>query len=616
LPLCNPAFGTLVSDSGLGFTWAVNARENKLSPWYGDPCADNRGEMLLLKFGSQVFELLVGARCEFSPERARWFGQVHGIDYAVTCAVPARGLCKRIEIKMSNTTDRTLTPALAYYLEPVLGVRREPQLPVQGEILPDGMLLHSPASTIRGFTGVLMPGGAEFTCASRSEFLKGNWNAGGGYPRADPCAAVGRRLQLPPGGESVVEFTLNWGATRNAALCAHLVAEGDAVSLGDAQPCVSTGGDASREILKTWLPHQVIAGRLWGRTGHAQCGGAWGFRDQLQDVLALIDTRPELARRQVARCAAAQFPEGDVLHWWHRLPGHDGVRGVRTRYADDYLWLPFVCAEYVLRSGDAAFLDVKVPFREGEPLEPGESERYAVYYLGREGVSLYGHCVRSVERALGLLGAHGLPLMLGGDWNDGMNRVGAGGAGESVWLGMFLIMVLERMAGLCELKSDFTHAERYRAQAQEMRKTIDTHCWAGDRYLRAFWDDGAPLGGAIDAACGIDLLPQCFASLCDMPDKARVNKALSMAWAYLVDEEKGVVRLLKEPFTHRGKRAGYINDYPPGVRENGGQYTHAAMWLVMALRKEGREDEARRVLDTLDPSVFCRDERRMEAYRA
>ena len=601
LPLCNPAFGTLVSDSSLGFTWAVNARENKLSPWHSDPCADNKGELLLLKFGSQVVDLLAGARCEFSPERARWFGEVHGIEYTVTCEVPARGLCKRVEVQMRNTTERTLTPALAYYLEPVLGVRREPQLPIQGEVLPDGMLLHSPAA-VGGFTGLLMPGGAEFRCAARAEFLRGNWNAGGGYPQVDPCAAVGRRLQLPPGGESAAAFVLTWGAAKNAALTAHLVAE------------FTPSTDHDPLTTNDWLMHQVIAGRLWGRTGHAQCGGAWGFRDQLQDVLALVDTHPELVRRQIARCAAAQFPEGDVLHWWHRLPGHDGVRGVRTRYADDYLWLPFVCAEYVLQSGDNDFLDVKIPFREGEALEPGESERYAVYYLGREGVSLYEHCLCSVERALGLLGARGLPLMLGGDWNDGMNRVGACGAGESVWLGMFLIMCLEKMAGMCEIKKESELTEKYRILAQRMRERIDAHCWAGDRYLRAFWDDGVALGGGA-GPCGIDLLPQCFASLCDMPDKQRVNTALDTAMAQLVDEEHGIVRLLKESFTHRGRRAGYINDYPPGVRENGGQYTHAAVWLCMALFKEGRE-EARRVLGMLSPAEFCRSEKHMEVYRA
>ncbi|MCL2495168.1 MAG: hypothetical protein FWE98_05875 [Oscillospiraceae bacterium] len=652
LPLCNPAFGTLVSDSALGFTWAVNARENKLSPWHSDPCADNSGEMLLMKFGNQVFDLLAGARCAFSPEMARWSGEIHGIDYTVTCRVPSKGLCKRVEITLTNTTDRTLTPALAYYLEPVLGVRREPLLPIRGERLPDGVLLQSPDAAVRGYCALLMPGGAEFTCASRPAFLKGNWSAGGAYPQGDPCAAVGRRLQLQPGGESHAEFVLTWGACKTAALTAHLVAEyapsethGSASAPNTQPSCGETHSRASlqqgtdgspkeepiklapagemprsgrggeREMLRTWLPHQVLAGRLWGRAGHAQCGGAWGFRDQLQDVLALIDTRPEIVRGHLARCAAAQFPEGDALHWWHRLPGQDGVRGTRTRCADDYLWLAYVCAEYVLGTGDHAFLETKIPFREGEPLAPEEAERYAVYYLGRERASLYGHCLRCADRALGLLGAHGLPLMRGGDWNDGMNRVGAGGAGESVWLGMFLIMVLERTAKLCEFKQDFSRAEEYRARAGALRGAIDGHCWAGNRYLRAFWDDGEPLGGRDGEPCGIDLLPQCFASLCDMPDKERVNSALDTAMAALVEEEHGIVRLLKEPFTHSGKRAGYINDYPPGARENGGQYTHAAMWLCLALLKEGRGEEAHRVLELLNPAIFCQDERRMEIYR-
>ncbi len=612
LPLCNPAFGTLVSDSALGFTWAVNARENKLSPWASDPCRDNRGELLILKFGCQTFDLLAGARCEFTPQYAKWFGEVHGIIYTVTCTVPAKGLCKRVEVVLHNQTDRTLTPALAYYLEPVLGVSREPHLTMQGELLPDGILLHNPAASVSGYSALLLTGGADFKCAARAEFLSGHWNNGRGYPQSDPCAAVGRRLQLPPNGEAVAAFALTWGAQRNAALCAHLVAETQAA------PIIAGGftlpDAALNEMMNTWLPHQVTAGRLWGRTGHAQCGGAWGFRDQLQDVLAMIELRPELARQQIARCAAAQFSEGDALHWWHRLPGHEGVRGVRTRYADDYLWLPFVCAEYVLRSGDSAFLDTKIAFREGAVLAEDESERYAVYYLGREKQSLFIHCVRAVDRALGLMGARGLPLMQGGDWNDGMNRVGAGGKGESVWLAMFFAMVLDRMEKLCLLKNKQSLAEHYARQAQSLRTNIDRHCWAGDRYLRAFWDDGQALGG--NGACGIDLLPQCFASLCGLPDKKRVNTALDTALAQLMDQEHGLIRLLKEPFLHDGRRAGYINDYPPGVRENGGQYTHAAVWLYLALRNEGRADNAQQVLDIINPASFCQLPARMAVYRA
>jgi cyclic beta-1,2-glucan synthetase len=372
----------------------------------------------------------------------------------------------------------------------------------------------------------------------------------------------------------------------------------------EAVPAFRTADAALDEMMNTWLPHQIIAGRLWGRTGHYQCGGAYGFRDQLQDVTALLTTQPELAKQQIARCAAAQFPEGDALHWWHRLPGQ-ATRGVRTRYADDYLWLPYVTSEYIRATGDRAFLHMKLPFRSGAVLAPEETERYAEYPLGNETASLLEHCTRSADRALDLLGSHGLPLMQGGDWNDGMNRIGIKGRGESVWLGMFLSMVLDGMELLCDCEA----AAHYRAQATRLREAIDTHAWAGDRWLRAFRDDGTPLNG-------IDLLPQAFAALCGMPNKNRVEQGLCTAMKLLVDREHGLIRLLREPFDHRGPRAGYINDYPPGVRENGGQYTHAAVWFVMALFRAGRTEDAHALLCMLNPAQVCQDPACMARYQA
>jgi len=611
LPLCNPSFGTLVSDSALGFTWAVNARENKLSPWYNDPCCDNQGELLLLKFGSKVYDMLRGARCEFTPEHARWFGQMHGLSYEVKAYVPAKGLTKRVEVRLTNQTGRHLTPELAYYLEPVLGTRREPHLPVLGESLPDGLLLHSPASMIKGYTALLLQGGTDYICTDRAEFMRGRWNASSHYPQADPCAAVGRRLLIPPGEATVAEFALSWGAQRNAALCAHLVA--DSSPIPHSSLLVQTPDEALNHMVNTWLPHQVTACRLYGRTGHSQCGGAWGMRDQLQDVSALALTRPDLLRQQVARCAAAQFPEGDAMHWWHRLPGH-ATRGVRSRYADDYLWLPFVCSDYVLQTGDYAFLQTMIPFREGKALYPDEHERYAAYPLGKERASLYEHCARATDRALGLMGPRGLPLMMGGDWNDGMNNIGIKGQGESVWLGMFLSITLERMARLCDHEKDHGRAQKYREESLRLKEALDLRAWTGDRYLRAFWDDGLPLGGGAGLPCSIDLLPQSFAVLCGMPDEDRRRRALDSAAAHLVDRH-GMIRLLREPFTHQSRRAGYINDYPPGMRENGGQYTHAAMWFIMALLREGRADEAYNCLQIINPADFCQNEERMLRYR-
>jgi cyclic beta-1,2-glucan synthetase len=379
-------------------------------------------------------------------------------------------------------------------------------------------------------------------------------------------------------------------------------------------PLFVSQNKALAHMVNTWLPHQVLHSRLFGRMGFFQCGGAWGLRDQLQDVSALIQSHPELTRLQIFRCAAAQFPEGDALHWWHRIPGL-GVRGVRTRYADDYLWLPFVCAEYVEKTGDSAILETPLPFRQGEELREDESERYAVYPRSAERASLYEHCLRAVRRAL-RFGPRGLPLMCGGDWNDGMNVIGQNERGESVWMGQFLVMVLEKTAGLCRLQNDGDPAREFLAHAARLRQAIDEHCWEHDHYLRAFWDDGTPLGSHSSPAAQIDSLTQSFAVLCRMPDPARRNAALSAALERLGAPDHNLVRLLAEPFAPGAKRAGYINAYPPGVRENGGQYTHAAMWLCLALRREGREEEAWRWFNALNPAQSCQNPAHMARYRA
>ncbi|MDR1464563.1 MAG: hypothetical protein LBJ11_04605 [Oscillospiraceae bacterium] len=611
LPLCNRSFGTLVSESSLGFTWAVNARENKLSPWENDPCTDNIGELLLLRLGDTVYDMVRGASAEFTPAQARWQGEMEGIWYEIRVRVPAKGCAKRCELRMQNSGPTEKAARLAYYLEPVLGTRRDEAAHLCGEILPDGALLHSPAAAVPGYLALLLPGGADFVCCDRARFFGGDWRGGGSLPQADPCAAVGRELRLAPGQEVFAEFSLSWGAKRNAALCAHLVAEDGETARAKLR--VETPDLALNHMINTWLPHQILAARLFGRTGFSQCGGAWGFRDQLQDVAALIPTHPQLAKVQIARCAAVQFPEGDVLHWWHRIPG-DGVRGVRTRYSDDLLWLPYVCAEYVEQTGDAAFLDAQIPFRDGAPLGPEEHERYQRYGQTREKASLYDHCLRALDRVS--LGERGLPCIGGGDWNDGFNLVGIRGKGESVWLAEFLVMVLEKTAGLCARRKEPARAEEYRLRAARVREDIDREAWAGDRYLRAFWDDGTPLGAAECPSCAIDSLPQSFAALSGLPNESRRNRALDTAVEQLADRRHGMIRLLREPFAADGKRAGYINAYPPGIRENGGQYTHAAVWLCMALLREGRTDEGWELLRMLNPAGFCQDQDRMRRYRA
>ncbi|MDR1733697.1 MAG: hypothetical protein LBR73_02305 [Oscillospiraceae bacterium] len=620
LTLANAAFGTLVSADSLGFTWAVNCRENKLTPWDNDPVTDNKGELLLLRFGDKVYDMVRGSAAVFTPTAAFWYGEIHGLRWQIRVDVPKKGLTKRIAVRLSNLTDRNITPELCCYTEPVLGVRPAPDNIFVGEVLPDGVLLTSPTSRIKGTLSLQIRGTADFVCTDRAAFLSGIREGHTAYPNSDPCAAVGRRTLVPAHGDCYAEFSLGWGASRHAALTAFEYADfldmpRDILQIGlpEIAPLdpENSPSNLRRLMENVWLPHQVVSCRLFARTGFYQCGGAWGLRDQLQDVFGIMKLRPDLARYQIFRAAAAQFPEGDGMHWWHSLPG-EGARGVRTRYSDDFLWLPYVVAAYVRDIGDKSILSVRIPFRDGIPLAQNETERYAVYPLGAEKDTLLGHCIRACDRALNRLSPRGLPLIGGGDWNDGFDEVGVMGRGESVWLAMFLSMVLEQMADVI-IDTEY-NGKAYRAEAAKLRAAVEKYCWAGDRYLRAFRDDGSPIGGAGTGPCEIDILPQAFAVFCGMPSRTRRNTALDTALRELYDSRHRIVKLLKPPFTRTDRRAGYINSYPPGIRENGGQYTHAAVWLAMALRMEGRTAEAAALEDTLNPALLTLDEEALQRY--
>ncbi len=643
-----PEFGFLVTESGSQCTWAENSGENRLTPWSNDPVRDPTGEAMYLRDEEtgQVWSPTPQPAGANQPYRVRhgagytiFEHESHGLVQRLALFASPEDPVKIIHLTIKNTRDSTRRITVTQFVEWVLGTTHTASLPyVLSEYDPyQGCLLATnPYNAEFGKRVAFLSTGSPIhgVTADRVEFIgrNGSMQSPAAFrriglethiaPGEDPCAVLQVHLDLEPGATDEVCFTLGEGNDRAHTLA--LVAKYKEAGAVDAAwqrteafwsrlldtIQVRLPDQAMERILNRWMLYQALSCRVWGRSAFYQSSGAFGFRDQLQDVLALMYVDPSISRGQILNAAHHQFEEGDVLHWWHPPSG----RGVRTRFSDDLLWLPFVTAQYVEVSGDWDILDEQIPFRRGDLLKPGEEERYGIYPFGEQMGSLYEHCRRAIDKGA-THGQHGLPLIGTGDWNDGFNKVGEKGRGESVWLAWFLIDVLNRFAVICEHRGEHLQAERYRAQAQEYARAVEQWAWDGAWYRRAYYDSGAPMGSSGDLECKIDALAQSWAVLSGAGDAARSAQAMQSVLDILVRPENRLILLFTPPFNRTPQNPGYVKGYLPGIRENGGQYTHAATWTTWAFAKLGDGERAGALFSLLNPILQADTEAKADTYR-
>jgi len=646
--LANPHFGTVISESGSAYTWVENAHEFRLTPWYNDPVQDPTGEAFYVRdeqTGQFWSPTPLPARGPTPYVIRHGFGYTvfehtqNGISSELWVYVARDAPVKLSVLKLRNISGRPRRLSVTAYCEWVLGdLRQKTLLQVQTEVdLQTGALLarHQYHAEFSDRIAFLDANDAARTfTGDRKEFLGRNRNlsepaalkrlrlSGKVGAGLDPCGAMQVAFDLPEGQERETCFRL--GVGRNAADVQNLIrrfrgADAGRMALEGVWEYwnrtlgtvnVETPDPAVNVMANGWLLYQTLSARLWGRTGFYQSGGAYGFRDQLQDVMALVHAEPALTREHLLRSAARQFREGDVQHWWHPPAG----RGVRTQFSDDYLWLPYVTCHYVSAVEDTGVLDEMIPFLEARPVKHDEEAYYDLPNRSDESATLYQHCVRAIERGL-RFGQHGLPLIGCGDWNDGMNRVGHQGRGESVWLGFFLYDVLTRFAALARSRDDFTFADRCLAQARQLQHNLEEHAWDGQWYQRAWFDNGEPLGSHTNPECQIDSLPQSWSVISGAGDPRRSRQAMNAVDQRLIRWETQLIQLFDPPFDTSALDPGYLKGYIPGVRENGGQYTHAAIWTALAFALMGQNERAWDLFTLLNPVHHGGTPRQIATYK-
>lgn len=631
--LANEHFGTVVSESGSAYTWGENAHEFRLTPWANDTVEDKSGEAFYIR------DEETGQYWSPTPSPARGITPYvirHGFGYTVFehteneiksefwIYVALDASVKFSILKVSNLSERVRKISATGYYEWILADKRSKSLlHLQTEIDIETGVLFARNPYNSDFTGKIAfidVNGPRTVTGDRKEFIGQNnslcnpeamkhtrlsGRTGAGF---DACGAVQVVLELAGKESKEVGFKLGFahskeemkklvmdyrytGASQDVLVHVRNYWNRTLHAVGVDTP------DASVNVMANgWLLYQTLSSRVWARSGFYQSGGAYGFRDQLQDVIALVHTAPEICRQQILRCAAHQFTKGDVQHWWHPPMN----RGVRTHFSDDYLWLPYAACHYMASVGDKDILDEVVSFIEGRELRSDEESYYDQANVSRESATLYEHCVRSIRYGL-KFGLHGLPLMGCGDWNDGMNLVGREGKGESVWLAFFLYDVLVKFSDVAQKYGDQLFSDECTMQAQELRKNIRLHAWDGEWYLRAFFDDGSPLGSHQNSECRIDSIAQSWSVISGAGDKDRSAQAMNQLDKQLVDTENRLIRLFAPSFDTSLLNPGYIKGYIPGVRENGGQYTHAAIWTAWAFATLGETDKAWELFDLLNP---------------
>lgn len=605
----NRSFGTMVSDKALGFTWALNSRENKLTPWYSDTMSDNRGEMLILKYNGVLYDLISIGEASFTPEKAEWIASVGDVEFRIIVSVAKKGMSKKCAVEIVNQSSKIRDFDLMYYTLPVLGVSRESGVFFARKDV-STITLENSFSDIPGFLS-LQCADADYFCFSRKAFFEGRFNICDNELPSDCCAAIGRKFSLAAGGKIKTEFYLSWAACEKAAKLMPQVSDFGAMMLNPIK--INTADKNLNKFFNSFLYSQIKQSRFFGRTGFYQCSGAYGFRDQLQDCLAFIDFEPELTFAHIARCAAVQFERGDVLHWWHVLVDRgQKIRGIRTKCSDDMLWLPYACMTYFEKTGDRGVFEVRAPYLEGEELAENERERYFSPRRTEYRESVLMHCIRAIDYSL-KFGQNGLPLIGSCDWNDGYSRIGGNDSGESVWLAMFQKMILEAFSKICQDFDMIEKAEEYAQLAAKIERTVTKNAWDTDRYCRAYLQNGEKLG----SSDFIDVLPQAFAVFSDIGSNEMQLKALNTAYERLFDKGRGVVRLISPAFDESERdTVGYIASYPEGIRENGGQYTHAAVWLAKAMLDSGQPGRAAELISAINPLNKYEDEASAQKYRA